>query len=190
MTNHELVTYLQNKNACYPAKKWLKDRDLERAWEECKRGDWLLWFAAKVGIDRKVIVRTACACAREALRFVPDGEIGPKTAIETAERWCNGEATIEQVRNASSAAAADADDAAYAAACDAAYAADAADADATLAAYAAAAYATYSSDAYAEASAAAADAASARKEALAKSAQIVKSMLSLDQIKDALGAAK
>ena len=99
MTNQELVTYLQNKNACYPAKEWLKDRDLERAWEECKRGDWLLWFAAKVGIDRKVIVRTACACAREALRFVPDG--GPKTAIETAERWCNGEATIEQVRNAS-----------------------------------------------------------------------------------------
>ena len=103
--NHELVTYLQNKNACYPAKEWLKDRDLERAWEECKRGDWLLWFAAKVGIDRKVIVRTACACAREALRFVPDGEIRPKTAIETAERWCNGEATIEQVRTASAAAA-------------------------------------------------------------------------------------
>ena len=161
MTNHELVTYLQNKNACRPAMEWLKDRDLERMWEECERGDWLLWFAAEVGIDRKVIVRTACACAREALRFVPDGEIRPKTAIETAERWCNGEATIEQVRNASSAAAA-ADAAAYAAACDAAYAAYAA----------------------------AAAAACARKEALAKSAQIVKSMLSLDQIKDALGAAK
>ena len=149
MTNHELVTLLTNKNACRPAMEWLKDRDLFRMWEECERGDWLLWFAAKVGIDRKVIVRTACACAREALRFVPDGEIRPKTAIETAERWCNGEATIEQVRNASSAAAA---------------AADAADA--------------------------AADAACARKEALEKSAQIVKSMLSLDQIKDALGAAK
>ena len=114
MTNHELVTYLQNKNACRSAMEWLKDRDLFRMWEECEKGDWLLWFAAKVGIDRKVIVRTACACAREALRFVPDGEIRPKTAIETAERWCNGEATIEQVRNASSAAAAAAD--AYAAA--------------------------------------------------------------------------
>ena len=155
MTNHELVTYLQNKNACRSAMEWLKDRDLFRMWEECEKGDWLLWFAAKVGIDRKVIVRTACACAREALRFVPDGEIIPKTAIETAERWCNGEATIEQVRNASSAAAAYA--AAYAAA--------------------AAAYAAYA-------------AAAARKEALEKSAQIVKSMLSLDQIKDALGAAK
>ena len=174
--------------------EWLKDRDLERMWEECERGDWLIWFAATVGIDRKVIVRTACACAREALRFVPDGEIRPKTAIETAERWCKGEATISQVRNASSAAAA-ADAAAYAAACDAAYAADAADADAAFAAYAAAAYAAYAAAAYADAAAAdaadaAADAACARKEALAKSAQIVKSMLSLDQIKDALGAAK
>ena len=183
MTNHELVTYLQNKNACRPAMEWLMDRDLPRMWEECERGDWLLWFAAKVGIDRKVIVRAACACAREALRFVPDGEIRPKTAIETAERWCNGEATIEQVRNASSAAAA-ADAAAYAAACDAAYAAYAADADAAFAAYAAAAYAAYAAYAAADA------AACARKEALEKSAQIVKSMLSLDQIKDALGAAK
>ena len=182
MTNHELVTYLQNKNACRPAMEWLKDRDLERMWEECERGDWLIWFAAKVGIDRKVIVRTACACAREALRFVPDGEIRPKTAIETAERWCNGEATIEQVRNASAAAAA-ADAAAYAAACDAAYAAYAADADAAFAAYAAAAYAAYAAAAYADAAAAAA--ACARKEALEKSAQIVKSLLSLDQIKDA-----
>ena len=189
MTNHELVTYLQNKNACRPAMEWLKDRDLERMWEECERGDWLLWFAAKVGIDRKVIVRTACACAREALRFVPDGEIRPKTAIETAERWCNGEATIEQVRNASSAAAA-ADAAAYAAACDAAYAAYAADADAAYAAYAAAAYAAYAAAAAAADAAAYAAAACARKEALEKSAQIVKSMLSLDQIKDALGAAK
>ena len=139
MTNHELVTYLQNKNACRPAMEWLKDRDLERMWEECERGDWLLWFAAKVGIDRKVIVRTACACAREALRFVPDGEIRPKTAIETAERWCNGEATIEQVRNAADTAAAAA--AAYAAAYYAAAsaAADAADADAASAAVAAAA---------------------------------------------------
>ena len=185
MTNHELVTYLQNKNACRPAMEWLKDRDLERMWEECERGDWLIWFAAKVGIDRKVIVRTACACAREALRFVPDGEIRPKTAIETAERWCNGEATIEQVRNASSAAA-DAD-ASYAA--DAAYAAYADAAFAAFAAYAAAAYAAYAAAAYAAADAAAA-AACARKEALEKSAQIVKSMLSLDQIKDALGAAK
>ena len=85
MTNHELVTYLQNKNACRPAMEWLKDRDLERMWEECERGDWLLWFAAKVGIDRKVIVRTACACAREALRFVPFSGRGRFGLVRTSK---------------------------------------------------------------------------------------------------------
>jgi hypothetical protein len=50
-----------------------------------------------------------------ALVHVPPGEERPRVAIETAEAWCRGEATIEEVRKASrnaadaAAAAADAD---------------------------------------------------------------------------------
>jgi hypothetical protein len=93
--------------------------------------------------DRKEGVRAACLCAREALRYVPAGELRPLRAIETAEAWTRGEATIAQVRAARDEAwAADAAYAAYAAdAADAAYAADAADA-AAYAAYATA-YAAY-----------------------------------------------
>jgi hypothetical protein len=106
----------------------------------------MLWICAKAGVDRKLVVFAACQCARLALKHVPKGEERPLKAIKTAEKWCKGKASIEEVRAAYAAAyaAADAAYAAYAAA-------DAADAAAD-AAYAAA-YAAYAA-AYAAADAA------------------------------------
>jgi hypothetical protein len=119
MDNAKLKTWLKSLGACCASLEWVGNRALETAWTECPRGDWLLWLAAKAGIDRKQLVMAACATAREALQFVPAGENRPRIAIETAEAWCRGEATIEQVRearlNAYAAAAAAADAAAYAA---------------------------------------------------------------------------
>jgi hypothetical protein len=43
------------------------------------------------------VVRAACDCARTALRYVPGGEDRPRLAIETAEAWCRGEATEQEV---------------------------------------------------------------------------------------------
>jgi hypothetical protein len=82
----------------------------------------LLWIAVRLGTDRRAIVAAACECARLALRFVPDGELRPAVAIETAERWTRGEATLAEVRHAADAAY-DAAAATYAAAANAAYAA-------------------------------------------------------------------
>jgi len=129
--------------ACPEAVKWAGRKTHKKAWETCKRGEWLLWIAGKVDIDRKLLVLAACACARTALKYVPDGEDRPRIAIETAEAWVRGEATIDQVRSASYAAAyaacaANAANAAHAAnAANAAYAANAASYAASLAAYAA-----------------------------------------------------
>jgi hypothetical protein len=110
--------------ACSEAVKWAGRKTPKRAWETCKRGDWLLWFAAKVGVDRKLVVLAACGCARTALNRVPKGEERPRIAIETAEAWTRGEATLEQVtHSAAYAASASAADAAYAYAAYAAYAA-------------------------------------------------------------------
>ena len=100
MNAAELKKWLTSNYACTESLEWLSDRDLDTAWAECPRGDWLLWLTAKAGIDRKRLVMSACATAREALRFVPEGEDRPRIAIETAEAWCRSEATIEQVREA------------------------------------------------------------------------------------------
>ena len=125
---------LTKLGACTEAVKWAGRKTHKKAWGTCQRGDWLLWIAGKLNVDRKLLVLAACGCARTALKYIPVGEDRPRIAIETAEAWTRGEATIDQVRTAAHAAAAYAD-AAHAAT---AYAADAAHA---AAAYAAAAYA-------------------------------------------------
>ena len=156
---------LTKLGACTEAVKWAGRKTPKKAWETCKRGDWLLWIASKLDIDRKKLVLAACACARTALKYVPVGEDRPRIAIETAEAWTRGEATIEQVRTA-------------------AYAADAACAAAD-AAYAAAAHAAYTA-AYAAAHAAYAAAACAAYAAQKQMADIVRKIIPLSVIKEAI----
>jgi len=177
-----LVVLLLRLGACSEAIAWAESLGPNHpadatAWEQCPRGDWMLWVAGRLGIPRATLVLGACACARQALVHIKAGEDRPRIAIETAESWARGgegAASIEEVRKARAAAAAayDATYAAYAAdayaadaAADAAYAADAAAANAADAA----AYAAYAADA--------ADAA-ARKKSLAKSAELVREVIS------------
>jgi len=85
--------------------------------------------------SRRLGVWCACACAREALKYVEQGEDRPRIAIDTAEDWVRGKATKNQVKKASDAAVAAANASAYAAAW-AAYAAAYAAKAAANAAYA------------------------------------------------------
>jgi hypothetical protein len=86
------------------------------AWKTCRNGSWMLRKAAEIGIDRRLVVQAAAACARLALPHVPKGESRPLKAIEAAEAWCRNEAILEEVEEAANAAAYAAGDAAYAAA--------------------------------------------------------------------------
>ena len=146
---------------CSEAVEWMADRTLQAAWKQCPRGDWLLWAAGRLGVDRKLLILAACDCAETALEFVHVGEERPRRAIETARRWAAGNATLEEVEAAAAAATYAADAAAYAAA-RAAYTATAAAYAAARAAYTATDAATvYASDAAAYAADAAATAARA-----------------------------
>ena len=121
-----LLAFARDRGACREARSWLTTQtDPHVAWETCERPDWMIWYARCRNVERKVLVRIACDCARTALRFVPEGEDRPRLAIEAAERWTQDEATIDEVRVAAYAAADAAADAANAADA-AAYAADAA----------------------------------------------------------------
>jgi hypothetical protein len=97
----------------------------------------MLWLAGRVGIDRRSLVRAAVECARPALKHVKPGEDRPWYVLEVALAWCDGRATLAEVRAAvvvayAYAVAAAVDDAAASSsAADAAYAATvAADEDA------------------------------------------------------------
>jgi len=147
-TTVKLKEQIGKFNPCRESVVWMGDRTLAQAWDDCERGDWLLWLCAKAGVDKKKIVLAACGCARLVLHLVAEDEPRPRLAIETAEAWCRGEATIHDVKAAYAAAYAAS---AYAAYADAAYAAAYAAYAAYAGADAAAAYAAFADAAYADA---------------------------------------
>ena len=144
------IERLEKFGPCGGAVEWARTQpDPQALWDNCERGDWLLWLMGRLAggprsKSRKQLVLAACECARLALPYVKGGELRPLRAIETAEAWAKGKAELKDVRAAAYAAAAAgaaaytavAGAAAYAAAVAgaAAYAADATDAAAAAAA--------------------------------------------------------
>jgi hypothetical protein len=109
----------------------------QQLWDTCPHGDWLLWLAGRINIKRETLVLAACDCARLSLVYVPAGELRPLQALETAEAWARGDATLDEVNAAAVAARAAAYAADAVAARATAYAADAAAVAARATAYAA-----------------------------------------------------
>lgn len=92
--------YLKRLNACSEAIEWAEQYPtLQQAWDNCERGDWMLWLAGKQsgepGTDkRRKLVLCACDCARLSLKHVPENEKRPLRAIETAEAWARKETGV------------------------------------------------------------------------------------------------
>ena len=95
---------LNDMNACSEAVEWVGKRGLMTAWRDCPRGDWMLWLAGRLDIDRKLLVLVACDCAETALQYVPEGEDRPAKCIQITRDWCNGTASLDDVRAARRAA--------------------------------------------------------------------------------------
>ncbi len=187
-----ITARLERLLPCYEATKWLGRRTSpERAWRACRRGDWLLWVASRLNVDRKLLALATCDCATLALEYVPDGEERPRLAIEAARAWANGDGSVslDDVRDAARAARAAAYAAHAYATATATHAANAAHAAAYAAAYATSA-AIHAHAAAAHAANAAAYAATAEAEMRAKCAALVRKQIPWETIKAALVKAK
>jgi len=155
------TTKLEKINACCEAREWVAtQKNYKEAWQNCERGDWMLWLAKRLDVDDRKLTLAKFKCANQVRHLMKDSR--SIAALDAAERYGNGEINRDELNTATAAAYA-----AYAAAAAAAYA-DAA----AYAAYAdAAAYAAYA--AYADA----AYAADARKESLKRSADFCREIL-------------
>lgn len=103
MTNTELIEYLKaHRNISIL--EWLGTRDSTQMWLECKRPDWLMWFAATV-VPRKALVLVACDCAATALKYAAHDVDLPRRAISAARQWVYGGVDLDKVRDASNVAA-------------------------------------------------------------------------------------
>ena len=170
---------LKQLEPCEDGYKFAKSKNsLIEAWNTCESGDWMLWFAKKLGCPIRELTLAKGLCAKTVIHLMCDSR--SRKAVEVAIDFGNGVASREELDTASDAANAAAAYAAAYAAADYAAAANAANAAAYAAADAAytAAYA-----AACDASAAAADA--AKKENQRKTANICREILT-DFIKSKL----
>jgi hypothetical protein len=102
----------------------------EQAWNDCQRGDWMLWIANKLAVDDRLFTKAKALCANTVRHLMKDKR--STDAIDVAMRYANGEITREELNKYITAAS---------------YAADAAT-DVASAAYNATTY-TYAASAYA-----------------------------------------
>ena len=147
----KLNELLESLNACSEATIWASTQpDLQTAWANCQRGDWMLWLYKRMYPDNLRELTLAKGLAANTVRHLMKDERSI-AAVDAAIAFGEGKISADELESAAYAAAADADaaDAAYyaaVAAADAAYAAaaDAACADAVSVADAAyTAYAAY-----------------------------------------------
>jgi hypothetical protein len=100
---------LEAVGACDEAVAWARTQPSpEAAWQNCDRGDWMLWIVGRVAggeigsPERRRLVLAACDCAELSLlafesEYPNDGR--PRNAIETARRYAlgDGSATLSAV---------------------------------------------------------------------------------------------
>lgn len=63
----DIASQLRGGEACRPAIDWVKAEGFatfQEVWDNCERGDWLLWFVHILGVNPQLVVRTAIECAR------------------------------------------------------------------------------------------------------------------------------
>ena len=155
------TTKLKKLNACEDAIKYVRNqKSPEEAWNNCSRGDWMLWLARRLDVDNRLLTLAKATCANQVRSLMTDQR--SLDALDACFRYANGELTREELNTFTSAAS------------DAADAADYAD---YAAYYAAAAAYAASADAAAAAADDAASATAARKESLKKSADICREIL-------------
>jgi hypothetical protein len=116
-----LKQLLQEGEACEPSIEWVGDKTIEQALQTSTRGDWVLWLAAKLQLPLKEITLAKARCAKTVIHLMKDQR--SIDAVNVAERFGLGLATLEELNTAADTAAYAADAAAYAADT-AAYAAD------------------------------------------------------------------
>ena len=74
---------------------YLKFDTFEDAWNNCQRGDWMLWIAKKLKVDLRLLTLAKGHCSATVLHLMKDER--SKNAVEVAIAFGEGKATLEQL---------------------------------------------------------------------------------------------
>lgn len=90
--------------ACFDGMKWAVEncKDMDEVWEKAKP-EWLIWVATREGVltdkERRLFV---VWCARQVQHIMADDR--SIAALDVAERYANGNATLQELKEARTAA--------------------------------------------------------------------------------------
>lgn len=99
----EHFDFLKTNKACESGLKWAeKQSDLYELWNNCHRGDWLLWLAKKLKVDERKHMLCAALCAHTVAHLMTDRR--SREAVRIAFLWGRGKATDEKLLSARKAA--------------------------------------------------------------------------------------
>ena len=106
-----MKTELDKYAPCKDALKFRRQhKTFEEAWQNCPRGDWMLWIAQKVGVNIRTLTLAKGYCAKTVIHLMKDER--SVNAVKTSIRFGRYLATKEELYAASAAS-----DAAVYAAC-------------------------------------------------------------------------
>ena len=109
------TTKLEKLRACREAIEWVKDQKSPAdAWQNCHRGNWMLWIAKRLDVDDRLLTLAKATCANQVRSLMTDQR--SIDALDACFRYAKGELTREELNTYASAAS-------YAAAAAASYAA-------------------------------------------------------------------
>jgi hypothetical protein len=98
------TTKLEKLNACSGAREWaLTQKNPTEAWQNCERGDWMLWLAKKLNVDDKKLTMAKAMCAKQVEYLMKDQR--SKDALQACFDYANGKITREQLNDYAYAAA-------------------------------------------------------------------------------------
>ena len=99
----KIIKFLKDNYACGEAIEWAtQQEDPLSAWEGCHRGDWMLWLAVYLGVDKKKIT-LATAHSANTVRHLMRDELS-REAVDVAIAYGNGGATESELEAAVEAA--------------------------------------------------------------------------------------
>jgi len=99
--------HIPTRGSSAPLITWVNSRpeaSFYDLWEETIDPVWLPTLAKAGGATEQQLVFASCAVSRLCLHMIQVGEVRPRIAIEVSEAWTRGEATWEQLRQATDAA--------------------------------------------------------------------------------------
>ena len=89
---------------CSDAREWMRtQKNATEAWNNCERGDWMLWIAKKLNADDRKLTMAKAMCTKQVEHLMEDQR--SKDAIQACIYYFNGLITREQLNAAADAAA-------------------------------------------------------------------------------------